>query len=546
MMLQKTFVSSSAVVEILVCSDAGVILASSNPEQKGRVYQPLPDLLLWTQRSFWERLVEVLTTNHEFVRVVPLGPQGQKDPILNIRVVVSSVFIRRAFEPQVRDLIWSAVLFIAASIILAYLFSNRILRSLDRLGRQIDLLATGQFADKPPPRPEGEAKEFADMQSKLDTLGQRFRGARDDVVQLRANIDTMLERLDEAVLLFDSRRRIQRANGAAEKLLSMPREGMLAMTLDELFPAFTPVGSVIRRAMLNSQPVRDAALTLERERASPVRVLVNVDLLDDNVLLTLQDTETRRQLRSQLDISTRLAAISRLTGGVAHEIKNPLNAMALHLEILRSKLERGDEVDNEVSVIGGEIARLDRVVKTFLDFTRPVELDLADIDLAALATQVAGLVEPEARKVGVSIQLDADEPAMVRGDRDLLKQAVLNVVNNGIEAMPEGGALEISVSRESGAGPGEVVLRVCDHGVGIPDSVRDRIFSLYFTTKPRGSGIGLAMTFRIVQLHNASIDFQTQRGAGTTFRMRFPAADLPAPRVPDAAEANGDLAEVRA
>jgi signal transduction histidine kinase len=246
-----------------------------------------------------------------------------------------------------------------------------------------------------------------------------------------------------------------------------------------------------------------------------------VDLLEGSVLLTLRDAETRRQLRSQLDISTRLAAISKLTSGVAHEIKNPLNAMALHLEILRSKLEREETVDREVGVIGGEIARLDRVVKTFLDFTRPVELNWEDVDLAAIAHQVAGLVGPEASLAGIAIRVDAPVPAPIRGDSDLLKQAALNVVNNAIEAMANGGTLQIAVSRERGG----AVLEIRDQGPGIPADIRDRIFNLYFTTKPRGSGIGLAMTFRIVQLHNGAIDLESEERAGSTFRLRFPEGD---------------------
>lgn len=142
--------------------------------------------------------------------------------------------------------------------------------------------------------------------------------------------------------------------------------------------------------------------------------------------------------------------------------------------------------------------------------------------MVELARQVAALVWPQAERMHVSVQLDArPKVAPVRGDEDLLKQALLNVVNNGIEAMKLGGRLLIRVERERD----EVVTSIADEGGGIPDELRDKIFNLYFSTKEKGSGIGLAMTFRIIQLHNATIDFTTRPGEGTTFYLRFPATD---------------------
>jgi hypothetical protein len=146
---------------------------------------------------------------------------------------------------------------------------------------------------------------------------------------------------------------------------------------------------------------------------------------------------------------------------------------------------------------------------------------LHDVNVVEVSRQVAALVWPDAERSGVSIELDAPSDRLfMRADEDLLKQALLNVVNNGIEAMRDGGRLRIRVERSGD----EVMVSVSDHGPGIPESVQDKIFTLYFTTKPSGSGIGLAMTFRIVQLHNGSIDFASKPGSGTTFRLRFPAA----------------------
>ncbi len=228
------------------------------------------------------------------------------------------------------------------------------------------------------------------------------------------------------------------------------------------------------------------------------------------------------RMASQLDVASRLAAISRLTGGVAHEMKNPLNAIALRLDFLRAKLGAPEEeLNRDIDVLAKEIARLDRVVKTFLDFSRPVEVHFENVDLAALTREVADLMTPPARVAHVEVEVDApDSPVILRGDADLLKQAVLNLVTNAIEAMHDGGLLRLATASNNGS----ISLEVADTGPGIPEEQRDRVFQLYFTTKGTGSGIGLALTYRAVQLHNGTIAFDSEEGRGTTFRLQFPAS----------------------
>jgi signal transduction histidine kinase len=244
------------------------------------------------------------------------------------------------------------------------------------------------------------------------------------------------------------------------------------------------------------------------------------------------------RMASQLDVASRLAAISRISGGVAHEIKNPLNAISLRLDLLRERLGAPEEeLRPEIDILSNEVRRLDRVVKTFLNFTRPVEVKFESVDLAALAREVAELMKPQARsvKIAVAFESAADHPARIRGDADMLKQAILNLVTNALDAMSPNAADHAPAQ----VAPGELSLRVsnsgdnvrlevADNGPGIPEGVRDKVFQLYFTTKQRGSGIGLAMTYRAVQLHNGTIDFTSEDGRGTTFFLQFPALAGPA------------------
>ena len=265
--LAKMLASPSAVVEILVCDESGRILAASTPVRTRLTYPSLPDFNEWKKRPLWDRLLEVLTQSKDYAIVVPIGLPISLDPsqspVISIRVVVSSPLIRSAIWPQVSSLAGVSLLTLLASIILAYPFSNIVLRSLDRLGQRIESIATGKFTEKSGSLAR-EGKEFAAMQSNLDALSQQFRGAKDDVVQLRGNIERLLEGLEEADLLFDTEHRLIRASRSVEALIGVPGDQLAGRKLTDLFPATTALGGLIREAIERQRPVRDATVLIER------------------------------------------------------------------------------------------------------------------------------------------------------------------------------------------------------------------------------------------------------------------------------------------
>jgi signal transduction histidine kinase len=250
-----------------------------------------------------------------------------------------------------------------------------------------------------------------------------------------------------------------------------------------------------------------------REDASQLRTNL------ESVLEKL-DAKTRRHFESQIAMAQRLTAINSLTGRVAHEIKNPLNSIALRLEMLRSQVA-GEEsgTESEIAILSEEVTRLDRVVRTFLDFNRPLEMALRDVDLAEVVAEIVRMLEPEAERAGIRMRYARPSTSVVvNGDSDLLRQAVVNVAINAIEAMAGGGSLTFEIAPS----PETCTLAITDTGPGIPPESREKIFQLYYTTKPHGSGIGLAMTFRAVQLHGGTIEIESKAGRGTTFRLTLP------------------------
>jgi signal transduction histidine kinase len=256
------------------------------------------------------------------------------------------------------------------------------------------------------------------------------------------------------------------------------------------------------------------------------------------------------QVHSTLNYSRKLAALGRLMAGVAHEVKNPLNAMTIHLELLKSKLTRVTEpvgvpaaaggadratrlapaasasvnpdATRHVEIIGKEIQRLDQVLNGFLRFARPDELKLQPTQLANVVSDVITTIAPEAQQLRVTVKHECppDLPA-INADPAMLRQALLNLALNACQAMPDGGTLKITCRP---AARGRVEVDVQDTGVGIPPENLEKIFDLYFTTKERGSGIGLSMVYRIAQLHDGEVEVQSTPGSGTRFRLLFPQA----------------------
>ncbi len=420
-MLQKKMALSSSLIEINVAGDDGKILASSSPRRLGETVAKFRDFAQWNKGSARSRLLDLIRRGGpDYQVVVPLGYEGQDQGILSIQVVTSTALLRVPLLDQLQGLAVVSGGSLLVVLVITLGATNLALRPLKRIDQTIDRIVQGNYGGEP--AEPGAAKEFVVLESKLNLLGQKFRGAREDATELRHDVDQLLERL-----------------------------------------------------------------------------------------------------ASQLDVASRLAAISRLTGGVAHEIKNPLNAISLRLDFLRAKLgDPGEEeLTKDIEVLSKEVQRLDRVVRTFLDFSRPVEVNFADVDLAELTREVADLMTPPAQLAHVAMDVESPSgPVPLRGDADLIKQAVLNLVTNAIEAMKEGGSLHLKTACNNGA----VTLEVSDSGPGIPPALRNKVFQLYFTTKGQGSGIGLAMTYRAVQLHNGTIEFESAEGQGTTFRLQFPAA----------------------
>jgi signal transduction histidine kinase len=534
--LLAALTSSKSLLEIAVCDPQDMILVDI-PGRAGIKFPAYPDFRPLVKGSFVQKMRVLLGDSQAKYQLSQgLGALNQP-PAIYVKVVVYPQLIREEIMRTIQSHAQVSILLLAGAIVVAFLFSAVAFRPIDKLGHMLDLLASGEFENQESlPAPKSSADEFGVVASKVNLLGQQLRGAQYDFSDLRGNFEKLLDDLEDAVLVFGRDRRLVVAAGAMEKFLGHERSQLIGQAMIDIFPPSTSLGLLLQQAAQTGRSIRNRRVPIgtSGNGSSGVAVaLVSVDVLEAlqtgigtglsaGLMVRLRDPEATRQIGRQLQTADRLSAISRITGGVAHEVKNPLNAILMHVELARMKLAKGDnDLKPQMDIITSEIVRLDRVVKTFLDFTRPVELHPVEVPLESFVNDIAELARPLAETAGIELIVSQETDGVSIGaDLDLLKQAMLNVVINAIEAMPDGGQLRF----ESAVRGDDAEVRICDTGCGIRPELKEKVFGLYFTTKQTGSGIGLAMTFRIVQLHDGTIDFTSEPGKGTTFVIRIPTA----------------------
>lgn len=519
--------ASSGIYEVSITDHEGRVLASTDKSLVGKFPLRRPPITQLTRRGILNQL-KVLA-----------GPRGTYEfdfqfnygeaPFGEVRVAVSSaLLLNNEILPIVKKLGTIVLLALLISTILAAVVSGATLAPLARISEQLDRISAGQY-DAPVPEVTGFAgsgDELGQVSRKITQVGQQLRGVHEIFSTMRENMNSVMAGLEDGLLLFTRDARAVMVSPAAEKFLGAPAGQFLGRRVTEIFP----IGHPLRDALhIEGDELREVAAETELKTTEGAkRVSVSVQSIQEDgermgALVTLRDLDSIESINTQLQVSERLAALGRITAGVAHEVKNPLNSMRLWLENLKESLppDSDGSAKQAVNVLDKEIDRLDAVVKRFLDFTRPMDVRLEPTQLAELLKEVLEVAQPQMQKANIQVAqlLPIDVPE-VYVDRALLKQAVLNLLLNAGESMPSGGQLRLVLSRR-----GEMAeIAVGDTGKGIPLEDRQKIFQLFFTTRPGGSGIGLASTFRIVQLLNGSIDFTTEVGKGTTFRIELPLA----------------------
>lgn len=550
----ESSIYGESIVDALVLDAEGVIVAASDKAQEGQRMRSRGDLEALMNASAWDQLRVIYSREGQILAVRQPMMLGER-AFGSIGIGVSTLLMRQELTASLQPALIAAAGALLVSVLVAGLLAQLLLRPIHVLRSGLTRLGKGEFGvtlDLPP------GDEFAELGAFFNSVSQQLSADRSLLAGQKANLQSAVEHLEDSVALF---------NPAGELLFSNP-------AMQPVLPA-DAIGRAIRGLLPHGHPytqIVEETLAARRSRGpiqarlehSDDELLVMTHAVEGTggelvgVLLVARNLAYLTRMQSTLAYSRKLVALGRLTAGIAHEVKNPLNAMMIHLELLRTKLRAAarqavPQVEpvaapaaptggvlavarreqpapviaqgalEHVEIIESEIRRLDEVVQGFLKFTRPEDLRLQPVPPRALFDEISPVIESEAMRNAVTLHVDVSPHApAINGDAGMLRQVFLNLAINACQAMPTGGTLRLTAGAAS---RGRVELRVQDTGVGIPPQNLQKIFDLYFTTKDHGTGIGLSMVYRIVQLHDGEIEVQSTPGRGTTFRVLLPRAN---------------------
>jgi signal transduction histidine kinase len=524
-LLDATVGYSPHLLYALIADQTGRVVVHSDPKREGEIAP--------VRASFRELLrddagwpIRALSRTEEiYEAVLPLDLDGR--PFGAVRLGIATSLVERELKSALGTSLGLGGLALVAALGVAIGLSSVTLRPIRRLAQDMDRLRRGEFDVG---SREGPRDEFGKLAFQLQLLGREIQSDRMRLLADKARFQTAVDQLEDGLLFLDPDGRVLFANRTVEVLLAKPPGELSASTLDTRLPPDHPLRRVVDDALERAVSVRNATLTVPGH-ATAAELLVSVfpvegpDRSPSGVIVLLRDTRSisvsARTLQALIRYSSQLLALGQVTSGMTHEVKNPLNAMMIHVELLSERLAgASDEVRRSLDVIRGEIGRLDAVVQRFMSLVRPQELVFKALDLNALLDEVSDLLAIEWRPKGVvfSLHLDRGLPPLL-GDEELLRRAVLNLVLNACQAMPGGGHVTVRSELQS---PDLARITVADTGAGIPAEDLSRIFTMYYTTKPDGSGIGLALVRRIVEAHQGEIEVASEVGRGTLVTIRLP------------------------
>jgi signal transduction histidine kinase len=541
--LDSTFTSEASrnVLYAAVVDPKGLALAHSTPSDENKTIPEHENFVDLVNAGSIEQLKAVYSERQfELRQTILAGEQ----PFVTIRIAVSTLLVRNELNSVLWTAAQTALAALLVSTFVATILAQWLLRPIHVIQSGLSRLGRGELdveLDLP-------GEEFRDLGTSFDAISAQLSAVRAKPLPAAAtDFESVMENLEDAMALFSPEGDLIFSNTSMRVLLPTlaAREGTSDSGIQQIRED-NPVRQLVERTLAGRRsqgPVSIAVGGPREDGSDPAERLLMCHAIEDTserflgAMLVARNLGYLSHVHSTLNYSRKLAALGRLMAGVAHEVKNPLNAMTIHLELLKQKLaavrepitvpadaggSRTLDLSKHVNIISDEIKRLDQVVVGFLKFARPDELRLQPVQLMTLVSEVTSMTTPEAERRGVTIKTDC--PATlpdINADPGMLQQALLNLALNACQAMPNGGTLRLACRS---APRRRVEIDVEDTGVGIAPENLSRIFDLYFTTKEKGSGIGLSMVYRIVQLHDGEVEVQSTPGRGTRFRLIFPQA----------------------
>jgi len=338
-------------------------------------------------------------------------------------------------------------------------------------------------------------------------------------------LGNVLDSIDMGILVCDNKDNLVLANKSALRMI--PMDYIEGIKLEEaiLDDQFT---ETFKEIIANREKIIDKEIEIDQQEHRKIYSINVVPLVHNKkitgTLIYIEDITEKRRGEARLRRAENLASLTTLAAGVAHEIKNPLGSISIHLQLLQKALAKKTEssekkTEKYFTVIKEEIDRLNRIVVDFLFAVRPMNLELREGDINELITQIMEFVQFEMKQSNIVCMLELDDkiPKILMDER-YMKQALLNLIKNAQAAMPKGGVFTVATNFADN----EIRISLCDTGVGISKESLAKIFEPYFTTRETGTGLGLTQVYKIIREHQGEITVDSSPGTGAEFRIILP------------------------
>ena len=517
-LLKSSLAFGRGVVYAQITGPGGGVIVSEPPHAASENEQPSEafSVLQEKRASSWMGLARLYQLWGDRTYEMSRGFQIDGRPYGTITVGISTALTAAELHRSVRDIVFFALVAIVVGLLCAMVLGGMLLRPVVEISTSVEALTAGHEARR---LRVGGRDELSSLAEKFNVLSQRINSDRTQWEHERGQLFDVFRSITDAVLLLDASGAVLFANGEACGRIGLPAGGVTeGKPLRLLLGKEHPLLRMVEAAYATGTEVHDVAMQLG-DRGGPARLLVSISSLSHGpepagLLVVVRDLEPLRELENVVDHSGRLARLGALISGVAHQIRNPLNAMNLQLELLTQDAHKGRPIDARLESVRREIERLDEAVNALLRFMRPESLRMTEVAVNDLLAEVAAQVARPEIKIGYDFD---PRVTHITADRALLGEALRNVASNAVESMPRGGTLTFRTMREDGVAE----ISIIDEGNGIPAEELDRIFQLYFTTKPGGSGLGLSLAARAIDLHRGTLDVQSEVGKGTTVKIRL-------------------------
>lgn len=380
---------------------------------------------------------------------------------------------------------------------------------------------------------------FHDLIQQLKVKEQELQQLRSSAEMRAAHIENynenILQSVASGVITLNQRCVITTFNQAAERILDFSREEAIGKSCEELFGRESEITQFLEASIDRQQPITRQECGLRKKNGERIWIGISTSLLRDpqgqviGTTLVFSDLTEIKRLQEQVELKKRLTVLGEMSAGLAHEIRNFMGTIMGFTRLLSKKLEADDPKQRMAEAILSELKDMDRLIEDLLSYARIMELNPSPLELEPLIQKVAlqALNQAGEPKPKLTISIAPGLPP-VKLDEIQTRQALTNLIQNAIEAMPHGGELRVMVSVRPTAQASsmkEIEISISDTGPGIPKDRMDRIFLPFFTTKEKGTGLGLAIVHKIVLSHNGRIEVDSQERMGTTFRLYFPLAE---------------------